>query len=126
MSRLVLPLLAGLALVSCVATGTKVTEEQLFTFQRGHTTYFDVVARLGKPTQTTLLHDGTRQAVYVYTQAQLKPENFIPLVAMFTQGATSETTMVTLDFDARAILTGYTASQGQATTGTGFQSGAKQ
>lgn len=115
-----------LFLAGCVATGTKVTEEQLGAFQRGRTTYYDVVASLGRPTASTLHHDGTRQAVYVYSQSQLKAINFVPIAAMFAQGASSETTTVTLEFDARNVLLSYAASQGQTTVGSGFQSGGKQ
>jgi hypothetical protein len=113
-------------LTGCVATGTKVTEEQLFQFQRGHTTYYDVVAQLGQPNQTMLHHDGSREVLYVYSQTQLKPVNFVPFAAMFAQGATSETSTVHLLFDARQVLVSYTASQGQTTLGTGITSGARQ
>jgi hypothetical protein len=110
----------------CMATGTKVTEEQLFQFRRGHTTFYDVVASLGKPTQTTRHADGTREVWYSYTQQQLRAENFIPVVAMFTQGATAETTTVYLTFDAADRLVSYSASQGQSTTGYGLSSGGRQ
>lgn len=126
MYRLPVVLLGLTLLTGCVATGTKVTEEQLFTFQRGTTSYYDVVSQLGKPSQSTRHADGTREVWYQYSQTQLKPENFIPIVATFTQGATAETTTVYLVFDAADKLVSYSASQGQAKTGYGLSSGAKQ
>ena len=50
----------------------------------------------------------------------------MPVLAMFAQGATAETSQVTLEFDPQGLLTGYTATEGQTTQGFGFNSGAKQ
>jgi len=103
-----------------------VEADRLTQFERGKTTYHDVVAALGKPTSMTLAADGSRQVIYSYTQNQMKWENFVPIVAMFSQGATAETTTVTLDFDPTGVLMSYTAAEGQTQMGTGFSSGAKQ
>jgi hypothetical protein len=115
-----------LLLAGCMSTGTKVTEEQLFAFRKGETSCFDIVATRGKPTLNELHPDGTRTMTYSYTQSQLKVENFLPIVAMLQQGQTAETTTVTLWCDAKNVLTGYTASQGQMQTGYGAISGGKQ
>jgi hypothetical protein len=109
-----------------VATGTKVTEAQLGQFQPGHSTYQEVIGTLGPPNQSTLHSDGTREAIYLYTQMQLKPLNFVPILAAFSQGGTAETTTVTLLFDARGMLASFSAAQGQTTMGTGFLSGGRQ
>jgi len=85
-----------------------------------------VVAALGTPTSMTLAADGSRQLTYAYTQSQMKWQNFVPVVAMFAQGATAETSQVTLEFDSQGRLTSYTATQGQTQMGTGFTSGARQ
>lgn len=73
-----------------------------------------------------LRDDGSRQLSYVYTQVQAKVENFIPIVSMFAQGATSEQTTVVLEFDTRNILLSYSATTGDMAIGTGFSSGQKQ
>jgi hypothetical protein len=119
-------MLVMLFLPGCMAIGTRVDEGQLLQFERGKTTYFEVVAQLGRPNTSTLAADGSRQIAYVYTQQQLKVQNFIPIVAAFTQGATAETSIVTLDFDPQARLIQFTAVQGSTQVGTGFTSGAKQ
>ena len=81
----VLGLLAG-----CVAYGTRVGEEQVTQFERGRTSYFDVVSTLGRPT-TMLLHaDGTREVTYFYSQSQLKAVNFVPLLAALQQQRTDQ------------------------------------
>jgi len=74
----------------------------------------------------TLAADGSRQVIYSYSHNQMQWENFVPIVAMFSQGATAETTTVTLDFDPTGVLVSYTASEGQTQMGTGFSSGTKQ
>ena len=119
-------LLLALGLVGCVATGTKVTEAQLGQFQPGYSTYQEVLGALGPPNQSTLHSDGTREAIYLYTQMQLKPLNFVPILAAFSQGSTAETTTVTLLFDARGMLASFSAAQGQTTVGTGLLSGGRQ
>ena len=100
--------------------------DRLTQFERGKTTYAEVVAALGTPTSMTLAADGSRQVTYIYNQNQMKWENFVPIVAMFSQGATAETTTVILDFDPQGVLLSYTAAEGQTQMGIGFNSGAKQ
>ena len=89
MRRIGLLMACGL-LTSCVAVGTKVSEEQLMQFQRGKTTYAEVVHALGKPTHATLAMDGTRQVHYIYSQSQMRAANYIPIMGAFVRGADSE------------------------------------
>lgn len=113
-------------LAGCVASGTRVGEEQVAQFERGRTSYFDVVSALGRPT-TMLLHtDGTREVTYFYSQSQLKAVNFVPLLAAFQQGTTSEQTTAVFWFDARNTLVNYSLSSGAMRTGYGLQSGGRQ
>jgi SmpA / OmlA family len=118
---LLLTVLAG-----CYAVGTKVSEDQLLTLEKGRTTYEQMVQALGKPNTVTLRDDGTRQAVYTYTQTQLRAQNFIPILAAFTQGADTEQTSVVLEFDSQARLVSYSSMSGQMGLGTGLTSGARQ
>ena len=69
---------------------------------------------------------GSEQLIYAYTQGQLKPESFVPILGSFVRGSTSETTTVTFECDARGVLQGYTATQGQDASGSGFISGGRQ
>jgi hypothetical protein len=119
-------LLLSSLLAACSAIGTKVEEGQLVQFVRGQTTYYEVVATLGKPNQTMRRGDGTRQVIYSYAQTQLKAENFFLVVAAFEQGQTAETTQAVLEFDARDVLLGYTWTQSQTKAGSGFTSGGRQ
>lgn len=124
--RQVFVFVAVLTLTACMSYGTKVDQDKLSQFQKGKTTYAEVIEKLGKPTQNTINSDGTRTIMYMYAQAQVKATNFIPFVGSFVGGAESENTTVTLTFDKRNVLTSYTASEGGTETGTGITSGRRQ
>ena len=124
--RYVFVIVVLLALTSCVSMGTKVDQDKLARFEKGKTTYTEVIQQLGKPTQSTVNSDGTRKVVYTYMQSQAKASNFIPIVGAFVGGADTENTNVTLDFDQNSLLTNYSATQGSSSMGTGINSGARQ
>jgi hypothetical protein len=122
-SLLYLSLAFGVA--SCMSAGVKVEERQLAGFQKGQTTYAQVVAQLGSPTSNTLLPDGHRMIMYTYTQAQARPESFIPLVGPFVGGADARSNMVMLTFDQSGILLSYSSTASQYGVGNGMESGNK-
>jgi hypothetical protein len=107
-------------LTACMSMGTKVETKDLTGFTKGKTTYSEVVNRLGTPTQSTVNSDGTKTAIYFYTEAQAKAATFIPIVGMFAGGADSENTTVTLTFDQHSVLSNYSSSTGQSSVSTGF------
>ena len=124
--RYVSLLVALFALTSCVSMGTKVDQDKLARFEKGKTTYAQVIEQLGKPTQSTLNSDGSRRIMYTYMQSQAKAANFIPIVGAFAGGADTENTNVMLEFDQNSMLTNYSATQGSTSMGTGLSSGARQ
>jgi outer membrane protein assembly factor BamE (lipoprotein component of BamABCDE complex) len=92
--RYVSVIAALFAFTACVSMGTKVDQDKLAQFQKGKTTYAEVIQQLGKPTQSTLNADGSRRIMYTYMQSQAKAANFIPIVGAFTGGADTENTNV--------------------------------
>jgi outer membrane protein assembly factor BamE (lipoprotein component of BamABCDE complex) len=124
--RTVLIIIAALTLSACVATGKKVTQERVSQFQKGKTTYQEVVRELGEPNGSTLHSDGGRSISYFYSQAQMKAESFIPYIGGLVGGSESETTSVSMNFDKNGVLTDYSASSGKTSTGTGLFSGQRQ
>jgi outer membrane protein assembly factor BamE (lipoprotein component of BamABCDE complex) len=111
---------------SCVSTGKKIEPEKLTQFEKGRTTYHEVVQQLGQPTQSTMNSDGSRTIMYTYAQSQMRATNFIPIVGALVGGTDSEMTAVMLNFDKNGVLTDYSATEGSSTTGTGLTSGARQ
>jgi outer membrane protein assembly factor BamE (lipoprotein component of BamABCDE complex) len=124
--RYVLVIIALFVFTACMSMGTKVDQDKLTRFEKGKTTYAEVIQQLGKPTQSTLNSDGTRTVVYTYVQSQAKAANSIPIVGAFTGGADTENTSVMLNFDKDSVLTNYSATQGSSSMGTGINSGARQ
>jgi YD repeat-containing protein len=117
---------SALVLTSCIATGTKVDQTLLPQFAAGQPCAA-IVQQIGKPpTRTTIHADGTRQLTYAYTQAQMNPVNFVPVVGGLLAGSTTEDTQTVFECDAQGNLLTYTHTQGQSATGTGFVSGGKQ
>lgn len=110
-------------LASCVATGVRVTESDISTLQKGSTTYSEVIERFGKPNTTTIDSDGGRTVVYMYIEAQARPETYIPIIGGLVGGADSRMNLLTLRFDGRGILVDYSYSESESGTGTGFSSG---
>ncbi|HEY3939510.1 MAG TPA: hypothetical protein VGL97_18910, partial [Bryobacteraceae bacterium] len=98
----------------CVSAGTAVDPNAVAGFERGHTTYADVVGRLGTPNTDALAADGTRIVVYSYTQARARPESFIPIVGPLVGGTDATTTGYEFRFDQNGIMTGIGKTYGRA------------
>jgi outer membrane protein assembly factor BamE (lipoprotein component of BamABCDE complex) len=114
-------LIPVLLLAACVSSGVKVDPSKLAQFHKGETTYTEVVQKLGRPSQATVLPDGTKVITYTWVSAQARPESFIPIAGAFIGGADAENTVVSLTFDGDGILQTYTSTQGSTGTGTGFE-----
>jgi hypothetical protein len=121
-------LIIGMALVlsSCFAAGRKVTHEQVSELIPGKTTYQEVIARLGKPTNSTFRSDGTRSIFYSYTQTQMKATNYIPYLNLFTRGSESESSSTHLHFDRNGILTTFSSDTGEISNDSGILGGQRQ
>jgi len=124
--KMVLAVAAALSLSACFATGKKVTQEQVSQFQKGKTTYQEVITRLGTPTNSTLHSNGSRSISYSYAQSQASAASFIPYIGGLLGGSESEHTSVYMTFDQNGVLTDYAATSGRSSTGTGLLSGQRQ
>ena len=109
-------------LAGCVASGVRVTEEQARQFERGKSTYTEVLTKLGQPNSTVALSNGMRVISYSYVEAAARPATFIPIIGPLVGGADARSNVVTFTFDAQGVLTNYTAAVSQS--GSGFGAGA--
>lgn len=107
----------------CAASGVKVTEDQARQFERGKSTYADVVGKLGPPNSSVSLSSGMRVISYAYVEAAARPATFIPIVGAFVGGADARSNVVTFTFGPDGILTNYIASSSQTGTGLGASAG---
>lgn len=110
-------------LSGCVATGVQVSNEQAAAFQKGVSTQAEVIGKLGNPTSTTVLPNGERQLMYIYTQAQARPSSFIPIVGALVGGADSKSTIAIFRFGSDSKLMDYTFNKSEYGTATGFAAG---
>jgi hypothetical protein len=106
-----------LALTGCMSAGTAVDPNAVARFERGRTTYGEVVGQLGTPNADVLAGDGSRVVVYTYTQARARPESFIPIVGPLVGGADATTTGYQFNFDSSGVLVGLGNTTGQASVG---------
>lgn len=112
--------LAAVLLSGCVSSGTKVTQTDISQFKKGVTTEAEVVAKLGKPTGTSITSSGTKIDVYSYVHAAANAASYIPIVGLAAGGATGESTVVMFTFDANGVLKEYTATQSNSDVKTGL------
>ena len=115
---------AALMLAACVASGVRVTEEQVSELEKGRTTYNEVLAKFGPPTSNTLISNGTRVISYSYVQVQARAESFIPYIGPFVGGSDAKTNIVSLTFAPDGVLQNFVSSSSQRGTGFGAASGA--
>jgi hypothetical protein len=116
--RTSIAIVLALGVAGCASVGTKVDTAQVQQFQKGVTTYSDVVAAVGEPTNVTTAADGAKIAVYTYAQATVRPETLIPYVSVFGGGADTKATAVIFRFDASDKLVDYSTSV--SNTGAGY------
>lgn len=112
-----------LLITGCATAGVKIDPAKVAAFEKGKTTYGDVIASLGPPSADVVLPDGSRAAVYTYIQTSARPESFIPYVGLLVGGADSRSSSVHLRFGADGTLVGVTSSNTQAGVSTGLFSG---
>jgi hypothetical protein len=112
--------LVCIGLSACASAGTKVDPSALQQFQKGVTTYADVVAAVGEPTNVTTGPDGKKVAVYSYAQTKVRAETFIPYIGPFVGGADTTATAIVFRFDANEKLVDYSTSVSKAGAGMGF------
>ena len=113
--------LAAVSLSGCMSSGVKVDETKVAAFQKGVTTYPEVIQVLGKPTSSTFMQNGDHMIMYSYFGTQARPESFIPIVGAFAGGADTEQNTVMLAFDDQGVLKSTMSSQTGMGSGTGFE-----
>lgn len=109
----------ALILVGCMSAGTKVERNQLSSFEKGKTTYSDVVAALGTPQVVTSQSDGKRSISYAYSQASPNAASFIPFIGGIVGTTEGEVVMVTILFDTENKLESFSHSQSKSSYGIG-------
>jgi outer membrane protein assembly factor BamE (lipoprotein component of BamABCDE complex) len=99
----------------CMTTGTEVAPETAQSFQKGKTTYDEVVAQLGTPQMTHFEGDGARTITYAYSKTTVAPESFLPFVGVLLAKGENNVTSVIFKFDPQGRLIDYSTGKDRAT-----------
>ncbi|SAL62398.1 lipoprotein [Caballeronia udeis] len=102
-------------LAGCGSTGREIKPEDISDFRPGVTTQQQVVARLGTPSQTSALPDGSTYLVYAFTKPQSLAVTWIPIIGTFGGGTDGRGTTISFQFGPDGILnTSNTASSSRS------------
>ncbi len=112
-------------LAACSSSGVQISQEQVSRFEKGVTTYDNVVQALGQPTQKTIDSDGNIEITYNYTEAKMRPESMIPLIGGFVGGTDVKVDSTTITFDSNKVMKDYKLSTYNSGTGYNLSSDAK-
>jgi outer membrane protein assembly factor BamE (lipoprotein component of BamABCDE complex) len=95
--------LAAALLAGC-ASGTYVSDGDRTQFQAGTTTKAQVEAALGAPDKTASLVGGGTRDIYEYHSGNVRPIDYVPLLALATGTHWPHNTTVDFDFDPQGVL----------------------
>lgn len=98
---LALLLASGVTSSCATSSGSHITSSDLQTLVRGQTTYQEVVARFGEPTQSIRSAE-TLYANYSSLVTENEAENFLPVIGIFAGEHKVKTADITLVFDANS------------------------
>lgn len=80
-----------------------------------------VIAKLGKPSYSQQLSDGTRVVSYAVVRTRTKGASYVPLVGLFASGTRSSYSIRTFTFGADGKLVSFTISEGNTNCSGGIQ-----
>jgi hypothetical protein len=78
-------------LVGCASTGNNFDESKVSQVKTGETTEADLVQMFGQPQHRSVNSEGLTMLTWMYTQANVKGESFIPFAGAFVGGTESKT-----------------------------------
>jgi outer membrane protein assembly factor BamE (lipoprotein component of BamABCDE complex) len=84
-----LSLLAVFA-VSCASVGNNFDESKISQIKKGETTEADLVAMFGEPQNRSVNSDSGLTLTWIYSEAKVKGESFIPYAGPFLGGTRSK------------------------------------
>ena len=108
-------LLLALTLAGCASTGQNFDETKISEVKKGVTTEVDLVKLFGAPENRSINSDGILTLTWMYAEATVKGESFIPYFGAFAGGTKSK--MKTLNVQlADNRVTSFTLSGGGSET----------
>ena len=106
-------LLASVALVcSCASVGKNFDSTKVSQIIKGQTTEAELVKMFGPPSQRAINSESGTALTWLYSEARVKGESFIPIAGAFVGGATSRTKTLIVSLDRAGKVSSYTYSGG--------------
>jgi len=111
MRRCILAIACTALIAGCASTGNNFDEAKVNQIKKGETTEADLVKLFGAPQNRTINAEGVTTLTWMYAEASVKGESFLPYAGAFLGGSrgSSKSLSVTL---AEGRVTGYTFSGG--------------
>src|SRR5260221_165227 len=110
--KLLASCLVVLAVVGCASVGNNFDSRQISQIKKGETTESDLVTMFGKPVSQGINSENGSSLTWLYTEATVKGETFIPFAGAFVGGANSKTKTLIVRLDQQGKVTGYDYSGG--------------
>jgi outer membrane protein assembly factor BamE (lipoprotein component of BamABCDE complex) len=104
-------ILAALFFVGCASTGNNFDENKLSEIKKGETTEAQLTAMFGEPQNRSVNSDGQVIVTWMYAEATVKGESFIPYAGAFMGGSRSKMKSLTVTLR-EGTVTGFTYSGG--------------
>ena len=83
-------LLLTLFAISCASAGNNFDESKISQIKKGETTEADLVAMFGEPQNRSVNSDSGLTLTWIYAEAKVKGESFIPYAGAFMGGTRSK------------------------------------
>lgn len=102
-TTMILSIVCACFLVGCATKGEVIKPEDIADFMPGVTTQQQVIARLGTPSSTSTLPDGSTFLVYAFTEPRPAAENW-PAISAFTGSTDLRSSTISFRFGPDGIL----------------------
>jgi outer membrane protein assembly factor BamE (lipoprotein component of BamABCDE complex) len=110
--------IAGVILAGCASVGNNFDENKVSQIRKGETTEADLVQMFGQPQGRGMNSEGQANLTWMYTQANVKGESFIPFAGAFVGGTQSKSKTLTVVLQDGKVKSFTSSGGGMESRGT--------
>jgi len=107
-------------LSGCATVGKRFSTDKINLIKKGVTSKQEILNIFGNPENISTDSEGRETFSYVYVKAKAKPTSFIPLLWIFSGGASTESEVLTIYFDKEGRVEDYELSSSKQDIHTGI------
>lgn len=113
MNKTVLPLITCAALLcGCASVGNNFDSRKITEIKKGETTEAELSKMFGVPAQRGVNSESGTTLTWLYTEARVKGETFIPFAGAFVGGSAMKTKTLVVQLDQQGKVASYNYSGG--------------